>query len=296
MLRRAGDLASIRGRFDEAIALYRRAIEQDPLSAAAHGNLGFAFDAAGRLADGEQALRRALLLAPQRSNARASLARNLLAQGRDDEALAEALRESEEWARLWALAIIHHAAGRPAEADAALRELIAKHAEAAAYQVAEVYAARGETDLAFEWLERAYDASDPGLELDDGRTLASSRCTSIRGGAHSCARWDSPIETATRQRLIRRCRRRPTRVIVPGRKSVATTPHGHQEARRAAPEICRREGRRHPRPGIRGGRRAGVHRRRAAQVAVRRSCDVSRPAVPARRARASAGADARRRR
>lgn len=65
--------------------------------------------------------------------------------------------------RLWALAIIHHAAGRPAEADAALRELIAKHAEAAAYQVAEVYAARGEKDLAFECLERAYNASDPGL-------------------------------------------------------------------------------------------------------------------------------------
>jgi hypothetical protein len=50
------------------------------------------------------------LLAPQRSNARASLARNLLRQGRSDEALAEARRESEEWARLWALAIIHHAA------------------------------------------------------------------------------------------------------------------------------------------------------------------------------------------
>jgi len=163
MLRHAGDLASIRGRFDEAIDLYRRAIEQDPLSAAAHGNLGFAFDAAGRLPEGEQALRRALLLAPKRSNARASLARNLLRQGRNDEALAEALRESEEWARLWALAIIHHADGRPAEGEAALRDLIEKHADAAAYQAAGVYAARGDADLAFECLERAYDASDPGL-------------------------------------------------------------------------------------------------------------------------------------
>jgi tetratricopeptide (TPR) repeat protein len=91
------------------------------------------------------------------------LAKNLLAQGRHDEALAEALREPEEWARLWALAVIHHAAGHPAEVDAALRELIAKHGEAAAYQVAEVYAARGEADLAFECLERAYAARDPGL-------------------------------------------------------------------------------------------------------------------------------------
>jgi len=33
----------------------------------------------------------------------------------------------------------------------------------AAYQVAEVYAARGEVDLAFAWLERAYDQRDGGL-------------------------------------------------------------------------------------------------------------------------------------
>ena len=183
MLRRAGDLASIRGRFDEAIALYRRAIEQDPLSAAAHGNLGFAFDAAGRLAEGEQALRRALLLAPHRSNVRALLARNLLAQGRNDEALAEALRESEEWARLWALAIIHHAAARPAEADAALRELISKYAEGAAYQVAEVYAARGETDLAFQSLERAYGARDSGL--------SSMRVEPLLVSLHVDPRWNA---------------------------------------------------------------------------------------------------------
>jgi TolB-like protein/Tfp pilus assembly protein PilF len=163
MLRRAGDLASMRGRFDEAIALYRRAIERDPLSAAAHGNLGFAFDAAGRLPQAEQALRRALLLAPQRSNGRASLAKNLLAQGRNDEALAEALREPEEWARLWALAVIYTTTGRLAEAEAALRELVARHGDAAAYQAAEVYAIRGEVDRAFECLDRAYAARDPGL-------------------------------------------------------------------------------------------------------------------------------------
>ena len=163
--------------------IYRRAIEQDPLSAAAHGNLGFAFDAAGRLAEGEQALRRALLLAPQRSNARASLARNLLRQGRNDEALAEALRESEEWARLWALAIIHHASGHPAEGEAALRALIEKHAEAAAYQAAGVYAARGEIDLAFECLERAYDASDPGLSTMMDEPLLLSLHDDPRWGA-----------------------------------------------------------------------------------------------------------------
>jgi hypothetical protein len=50
---------------------------------------------------------------------------NLLAQGRGAEALAEVLREPEEWMRPWALAIIHHAEGHRAESDAALQALIA---------------------------------------------------------------------------------------------------------------------------------------------------------------------------
>ena len=81
------------------------------------------------------------------------------------------MREPEEAFRLWALAIIHHAAGRRAESDAALQELIAKYQTDAAYQVAEVYAARGEADLAFEWLERAYAQRDPGLSADEDRPL-----------------------------------------------------------------------------------------------------------------------------
>jgi tetratricopeptide (TPR) repeat protein len=133
------------------------------LSSAAYNNLGIALDAADHLAEAELARRKALELSPQRTAARAHLALNLLAQGRREDALADALREPEGWARIQALGIIHHAAGRLAEADTALHELIAKHAGDAAFQVAEVYAARGETDLAFEWLERAYNQRDAGL-------------------------------------------------------------------------------------------------------------------------------------
>jgi hypothetical protein len=62
--------------------------------------------------------------------------------------------------------------GRPAESEAALRELIDKHGTPPPIRPPECHAARGEADLAFECLERAYDASDPGSELDDGRTVA----------------------------------------------------------------------------------------------------------------------------
>ena len=89
-------------------------------------------------------------------------ASNLLAQGRGEEALVEAQQEPHEAFRLWAGAIIHHAAGRHAESEAALQELIANH-QGAAYQVAEVHTARAEADFAFASLERAYVQRDPGL-------------------------------------------------------------------------------------------------------------------------------------
>jgi len=186
VLRWVGWLAMILGRFDEAIGLCRRAIQQDPLSAAAYLTLGITLDAAGRMAEAEQSYRKVLDLSPQYTGPHAYLALNLIAQGRREEALAEALREPEEWARLMALPIIYHTTGRHAEADAALRELIAKHAKESAYQVAEVYAARGETDLAFEWLDRAYVQRDPGLCATKSQPLFRSLHADQRWGAFLC--------------------------------------------------------------------------------------------------------------
>jgi hypothetical protein len=53
--------------------------------------------------------------------------------------------------------------GHVRESQQALNSLIAGHSREAAYQVAEVYAWRGEKDKAFEWLERAYHQRDTGL-------------------------------------------------------------------------------------------------------------------------------------
>ena len=116
-----------------------------------------------RLAEAEAAYRKTMELAPQREVARAVLSLNLLAQGRGDEALAEVSREPNEAYRLWALAIIEDAAGRRTESDVALQNLIAKYQTECAYQVADVYGARGYADLAFDWLERAYVQRDAGL-------------------------------------------------------------------------------------------------------------------------------------
>ena len=88
--------------------------------------------------------------------------------------LAEMEREPEPVYRLQGQALAYHALGRKKEADAALAELIAKYQADGAFQIAEVYAVRGEADRAFEWLERAYAQRDVGLTSMKGDPLLKS--------------------------------------------------------------------------------------------------------------------------
>jgi TolB-like protein/lipoprotein NlpI len=163
VLHQAGLFEASMGRFDYGIELTRRAVEQDPLSAGAYFFLGIEFALGERFAEALSALRKSLELAPERAATRSWLGVTLLYLGRGDDALSETLREPEAWARNFALALIHHAAGRKAEADEALRELIRTSENDAAYQIAEVQAVRGATDSAFDWLDRAYAQKDAGI-------------------------------------------------------------------------------------------------------------------------------------
>jgi tetratricopeptide (TPR) repeat protein len=163
VLRRAGVFESSQGRIEEAIEFYRRALERDPLDAHTYNNIGLAFDEQDRYVEAENAHRKALELVPQRTGSHGHIAMNLIAQGRGEEALAEASQEPDEGTRLRPLAIVQHVLGNRGESDKLLRELIDKYADVSAWDVAEVHAARGEVDAAFLWLERAYAQRDGGL-------------------------------------------------------------------------------------------------------------------------------------
>ena len=88
-----------------------------------------------------------------------------MAQGRLDEALDEFRREGHDTFRLLGLAVDQHARGEPGQSTAALQELSEKDPEGSAYQIALGHAYCGATDLAFDWLERAYVQRDPGLSV-----------------------------------------------------------------------------------------------------------------------------------
>ena len=61
------------------------------------------------------------------------------------------------------LPMAYHALGRKADSDAVLAALIAKYEKDFSYNIACVYAFRGEADKAFEWLDKAIEYHDPGL-------------------------------------------------------------------------------------------------------------------------------------
>jgi TolB-like protein/Tfp pilus assembly protein PilF len=151
------------GKFDEAIKLSHRAIDDDPLSPSFYHNLGLTCLSAGRLAESEEAFRKAVELAHERIVTNALLAIVLLDQGRTDDAVDQAGREPDLVWKLWSTAIINHRIGRDPQADAAIKELVSQHSNGNAFQIAEVYAVRGDADGAFRWLETAYNTRDSGI-------------------------------------------------------------------------------------------------------------------------------------
>jgi hypothetical protein len=86
-----------------------------------------------------------------------------LAAGRLDAASAEIEKEPGEWYQLEGRAILAFAGKRLPESNAALARLIDCCHAAAALQIAQAYAYRGERDKAFEWLDRSYQQKDQGL-------------------------------------------------------------------------------------------------------------------------------------
>jgi len=156
-------LARALGNLDEAVKLYEPAVALDPLRANSHLGLGYLLYMAGRFKEGKTSLEKALDLNPQAAFAHANLSKILLAEGKPQQALAEIEKETNDWEKLTDQAMIYHALGREQDSNAVLAALIAKHRNDSAYQIAEVYAFRSESDKSFEWLERAYEQRDAGV-------------------------------------------------------------------------------------------------------------------------------------
>ncbi|HVF64273.1 MAG TPA: adenylate/guanylate cyclase domain-containing protein [Casimicrobiaceae bacterium] len=159
----AATLIGNMGRLNEAVGLFRRAVQLDPLNVSFNRNLGLYCLGAELVQEAETALNKTLQISPQGGMTHCWRSLVRLRQGRFDEALADARAETSEIFRLVGTAVVEHVRNEHAASDAALAELIETQGADSPYQVAEVYGGRGQNDEAFEWLERTYNDRDPGL-------------------------------------------------------------------------------------------------------------------------------------
>ncbi len=163
ILNRATVLAYRLGRLDEAIEVGEFAVDRDPANPESHYYLGFSYLWAGHLDEAIASFRTTLMLSPQYTSAHYRIGVALLLKGDPQAALEEMLQEKFGGKRLEGETIAYHALGQTDKSDAALVELIDKYEHNSAYNIAYVMAFRGETDRAFEWLEKAVQYKDSGL-------------------------------------------------------------------------------------------------------------------------------------
>jgi TolB-like protein/Flp pilus assembly protein TadD len=150
------------GRVDEAEQQARQAVELDPLSVASLGNLARVLFVAGKLDEADAVAHKAAELQPAAASSHRWQVLIAVQRGDGEAAWREAQLEPNEGFHRFELALAQYVRGDRKAADAALGDLVANGRDGFAYQIAEVYAVRGETDKALEWLQISFDNHDSG--------------------------------------------------------------------------------------------------------------------------------------
>ena len=151
------------GQIEEAVELLQQAVRLEPLSANAHFDLARLLTSVGRYDEAAQSARKAIELQPGGAGTWEMLALVEAKRGDGEAALKAAAQETDPDWRAYAMALAQQARGDAVAADAALNALIAGHSDDMSFQIAAVYAFRGDADKTFEWLDQAYEKHDPGV-------------------------------------------------------------------------------------------------------------------------------------
>jgi adenylate cyclase len=168
---------------DKAIALLQFVIERDPVNADGHAGLGRSFRVSGRWDEAIEAYQTSLALSPARYGSYQGIGEALLFKGEAEKALETyALEPDEEW-RTKGMAMAYHTLGRHEEFEAAFTELRDKWGKDWPSEIAHVYNWIGDKDAAFEWLNKAVDQNEDGLNQQYYQPLLRS--------LHDDPRWSA---------------------------------------------------------------------------------------------------------
>jgi len=182
VLHRSAVLLAVFGKLPEAIAREEKALALDPLSEEICRRLGFFFVANQQLAQARPLYEKALVIAPSSYHARFNLGELELLENRPEQALS-AFQQTTDLA---GQAKAEYSLGHVDASRRVLDQLIAEYGKRnfGEYQIARVYAWRGEKDLAFMWAERAYAHRDTGItwikiDPDFRRLRSDARYTAL---------------------------------------------------------------------------------------------------------------------
>jgi TolB-like protein len=150
------------GRLDEAEKQGRQAVDLDPLATPPRNNLARILWYEGKVDEADATARKAAELQPTAASSRRWQVLVAIKRGDSETVLREAQLEPDPSYRRFELAVAQYARGDQKAADAALADLMA-HNQGLDYQVAQVYAVRGEREKGFEWLQIAFDNHDTGM-------------------------------------------------------------------------------------------------------------------------------------
>jgi TolB-like protein/Tfp pilus assembly protein PilF len=162
-LRNASAQAVQMGRLKEALQYAQSAVALDPLQAENYSEAGYAQWVLGSLKESENYYRKALELDDTGPGNHYNVGLILLAQGQASAALEVMQQETFPPFRQQGLILVFDALGRSSDADRELASFEKTYALNWAYSIVEAYAARGDMERAFAWLDRAYRQHDVGL-------------------------------------------------------------------------------------------------------------------------------------
>jgi len=155
--------AALMGRFDSAVVAARRAVVLDPLDRHTHQILGQILYIARHDAEAVAVHDDALALDPEDAFSHANQGLAFYALGNFQSARSSCEIKIDHMRTQLCLSLAYEKLGRHSDAEAQVAKIRASMDEGAAYQYAEIYAQRGETAQALEWLDTAMRLRSPWL-------------------------------------------------------------------------------------------------------------------------------------
>ena len=152
------------GHKETSIAAARRAVVLDPLNPNTHFNLGLALHGARLYDKAVAAFQDALALDPEDPSSFAVLGLAYYALGDLEHARASCESKPDHWWTQQCLAVTYDKLGRHADAESVLKKMRASIGDGSAFQYATIYAQWGNISKALDWLNKALQLRDPGLQ------------------------------------------------------------------------------------------------------------------------------------